>query len=172
MPADVNLRLADGQVAHDLLRDTICVIIGLRKHNSVFQAGDDLISPEADVLIRQFLGGEAERHPELRLLETAVFEGKLEAARHDSDDRVGTGGREQEGAAENVAIAVITRLPQGVTDNSEGLARIFFLLRKHAAEDGLDAECWKNAGCEAGGVYFFRGCAAGEFVAGGNVSAL
>ena len=49
---------------------------------------------------------------------------------------------------------------------------VLFLLREDAAENGLDAERGKDARGEPGGVDFLRSCAAGEFVAGGNVSAL
>src|SRR5580658_9740715 len=106
-------------------------------------------SPEAGVLLGKLVGREAHGHPELDLVQLTRLEWKLETARHDAEDGVGF-AVENNRFADYAGIAVEAVEPQCVADDGERLARVFFLRGKDAAENGLNAERGKNAGCEAG----------------------
>jgi hypothetical protein len=47
---------------------------------------------------------------------------------------------------------------------------VLFLLGKDAAQDRIDAEGWKDTRGKPGGLYLFRGCAAGKLIAGSGVA--
>ena len=80
---------AGGEVAHDLLRHTVSIASALSKGYSILETRDHVVAPIARIHFGEFIGGKAQGHPELCLVEVPGLERELEAARHDSDDSVG-----------------------------------------------------------------------------------
>ena len=113
---DVNRRHAGGKIAHDLLGDAVGILRGLREGDAILEAGDHVVSPKAGVLVGEFIRREAHGHPELRLVEVPGLQRKLEAARHDADDRVRSCGRDRWMLPRTCGIAVVAVQPQGVAD--------------------------------------------------------
>ena len=170
LTAHVDRRHTDGKIAHNLLGDTVGILRSLREGDAVLNAGDHLVAPDACVLIGEFIRGEAHGHPELRLIKVPGLQRKLEIARHDTDNRV-CPAVEVQGSAEDAGIAVIAVQPQGVTDDGKRQMGILFLRGEDTSEDGLNAQCGKDAGGEAGGFDLLWNGSARELVAGGRVSA-
>ncbi len=92
--------------AHDLPGDAVSILRGLRESDSILEAGDDVISPKAGVLLGKLIGSKTQRHPELGLIQAARLQRKLEAARHHADDGVRF-AVENDGAAQHMWIAVV-----------------------------------------------------------------
>jgi len=100
----------------------------------------------------------------------SIHQRKFKAARHHPDDRVRF-AVEHDGAAEDLAIAMVAVHPQGITYDGERLMSVLFLLGKDAAEHRRSAESWENSGRQPGGVDLLRDCATRKLVSRDEIAA-
>ncbi len=159
-----------GEVAHHLLRDARDVFNSLPGGDAIFHARDHPVAPRACVLIGQLFRGEAERNPDLCLVEAAGNKGELKAARHDADDGV-RATIENDGLANHTGVAMIAVEPQGVADDGDGRVGVVFLTCENAPEDGCDAESGEDVCAKASSGEQLRSGGARQLVACGGESA-
>src|SRR5215472_6631361 len=154
IPADVDRGQFRGEIAHDLLRDPICIVRGLLHGDTVLQARDEVRSPCASGW-GKLVSAETHGHPQLRLADAAGKQREFEAARHHANDGVVSSVESDRGACD-VGIAVKAIKPQCVADHSNGCVRVVFLVSKDTAERGSDVEYGEDASGEARAVHRFR----------------
>src|ERR1700678_2127430 len=113
-------------------------------------------------LILLFIGSETHGHPHIAMVQPARVKGKLEAARHDADDGVGT-AIEIDGFSNDLRIGLKALAPQGITDQGNG-RRVFVLaLGEAAAQHRLYAEQGKQRSGDALGFCLKRFACAADF---------
>jgi len=97
--------------AHGFLRHVLGVVLRLRDSNARLEAADHVETPAGALVDRDFVWREAQRNPELAVIEPAGEQGEFEIARHNADDEVGLAVEEKPGS-EHVRIAVKAVLPE------------------------------------------------------------
>src|SRR4029077_16176595 len=127
-----------------LLGHALGILRSLRQGDLILKTGDHLVSPKAGVLVGKFVGRQAHRYPQLRLVETAVLQGKRETARHHADNRIDL-AIQSDGRSEDMRIILVTVPPQGVAYDCERLMRSLFFACKNAAKDRTDAQSREHA---------------------------
>ena len=106
------------EVPHDLLGNAVSVLRSLREGDARPEAGDQVVPPHAG-FVGELVGRHAHGHPELGLVHVAGEQGKFKATGHDADDGVGT-AIENDGAAEDVWVAIEAGKPEGVAEDGDG----------------------------------------------------
>ena len=161
----MNGRHGCGEVTHDLLADAVDVLGGLLDRDEVLHAGDHAIAPRAEVGVGQLFRGEAERNPDLGLIETACRQWKLEAARHNADDGIGA-AIENDGLPNDAGVAMIAIEPQRIADEGERCVGVVLLRGEDAAQNRPNAERREDSSAEACTGELLGSSVAGKLVAG------
>jgi hypothetical protein len=128
---------------HDLLRHAVGVSLGLCRRHAGLQPPHQREVPAGARFRRELLRQQAHRHPQLRAVQVAGEQRKLEVAWHHTDDHVRL-AVEQDFHPQHIGIAVEPALPRLVAQHRYQLLLLVLLLRENAAHQRRHAEHGKH----------------------------